>query len=76
MGGVLHGLFVFSCLHAAFRELSEGRERAAAEHVRGRLDDISTEVLSIDLETLSAGLTPLGRELAHRWSRSVSGGGT
>ncbi|TCM07460.1 HEXXH motif-containing putative peptide modification protein [Sphingomonas sp. PP-CC-3G-468] len=71
-GGVLHGLFVFSCLHAAFRELSRGCRGAAAEHVRGRLDDISAEVLSIDLKTLSAGLTPLGCELAHDWSQGVS----
>jgi len=68
VGGVLHGLFVFSCLHAAFRKLAGGTDAAAADHIHGRLRDISEEVRSIDLPKLSAGLTPLGAELTHRWS--------
>lgn len=75
IGGVLHGLFVFSCLHAAFRMMTDAIDAAAAEHVGGRLRDIEEEVGSIDLTTLSAGLTPVGCTLARQWSEVVSAGG-
>jgi HEXXH motif-containing protein len=74
IGGVLHGLFVFSCLHSAFCRLSAACEGQAANHVRGRLHEIAGEVDSIDLETLSAGLTAFGAKLARRWSEGVSRG--
>ena len=75
VGGVLHGLYVFSCLHAAFRMVTGAVDAAAADHVRGRLRNIAEEVGSIDLATLSAGLTPLGCTLAGKWSEEVLASG-
>ncbi|WP_281821379.1 HEXXH motif-containing putative peptide modification protein [Sphingobium sp. BS19] len=72
IGGVLHGLFVFSCLHTAFRMLVSGTDAAATDHVQGRLHDIAEEVSSIDLATLSSGLTPTGCTLARQWSEAVT----
>lgn len=68
IGGVLHGLFVFSCLHAAFVMAAGSADEAGADHIKGRLHDISAEVRSVDLSKLSAGLTPFGAELARQWS--------
>ena len=68
VGGVLHGLFVFSCLHAAFRMMAGATDNAATDHISGRLRDIAEEVGSIDLARLSAGLTPFGCTLARQWS--------
>lgn len=70
IGGVLHGLFVFSCLYAAFRMMAGRIDAAAADHVSGRLREISEEVGSIDLSVLMSGLTPLGCTLARRWSEA------
>lgn len=71
IGGVLHGLFVFCCLHAAFRKIAGAIDATVADHVSGRLRDIAEEVGSIDLATLSAGLTPFGCTLARQWSEEM-----
>ncbi len=66
--GVLHGLYVFSCLSWFFNELLvhnflgiTGRTHAAR-----RLSDISLDVQSIDLNTFLGGLTEAGAKLARR----------
>ncbi len=72
IGGVLHGLYVFSCLYAAFAMVADSTDAEGAVHIEGRLHDISEEIRSIDLSRLSAGLTPLGCGLANRWSSVVA----
>lgn len=70
IGGVLHGLFVFSCLFTAFRVMAGAIDTAATHHVSSRLRDIAGEVGSINLTALSSGLTPFGRILARQWSEA------
>lgn len=67
--GVLHGLFVFSCLAVYFERVLSGTELvpSARLHVRQRHCDILIEIASIDLDSLCSGLTPEGVELARRW---------
>lgn len=69
--GVLHGLYVFSCLAAFFRHLLS--ERALGEdgrrHAAKRVREISQEIESIDFEALAAGLTDEGTLLMQRCRR-------
>lgn len=64
--GVLHGLYVFSCLSWFFRRLLVERAVCAVgcTHLAKRLEDISDEVQSIDLVVLAGGLTKAGIALA------------
>ena len=66
--GVLHGLYVFSCLSWFFRRLLvEGALCAAGcTHLAKRLEDISDDVHSIDLVALAGGLTKAGIALAEQ----------
>jgi HEXXH motif-containing protein len=65
--GVAHGLFVFACLRAYFDELRRHKLSTIHDHVQKRVTEIQSEVASIDLIELGAGLTPLGRSLAAKW---------
>ncbi len=64
--GVLHGLYVFSCLSYFFRSLMTEQliDVAGHAHLLRRLTDIREEVRSIDLVALSGSLTNAGTALA------------
>ena len=75
--GVMHGLFVFSCLSSFFRSLTTGAalDTDGRAHVEQRLHEIDKDVRSIDFATLVDGLTELGIALvAH--CRSVAAKGS
>jgi len=63
-GGVLHGLFVFTCLREYFARLSQDQELVAVRHICRRLQEIGAEIAQIDIKHLSAGLTDAGQALA------------
>jgi HEXXH motif-containing protein len=65
--GVVHGLYVFTCLRSFFHSLRHAASGPADEHVTRRVRDIRAEIASIDLKDLIVGLTPLGAELAREW---------
>jgi HEXXH motif-containing protein len=70
--GVLHGLFVFACLHEYFARLSLDREPAATRHIDRRLTEIKNEIAQIDIGGLSLGLTAVGKSLAARpWNQTM-----
>ena len=63
--GVLHGLYVFACIHRLFEhvlrdEVLNDREQ---QHVVQRLTDIRVQIASIDRRSLLECLTPVGSEL-------------
>ena len=66
--GLLHGLYVFSCLTYFFRELmtDQAVDVAGRAHLTQRLRDIEDEVQSIDFVTLAGGLTNAGIALAEQ----------
>lgn len=70
--GVLHGVFVFSCIHCLLSAISrlgsvgEGEQR----HVRGRLKDIERELVEVDLAALEAALTSEGVLRLRSWHLS------
>lgn len=66
VGGVFHGLFVFTCLRAFFEAHREPMGSAAAQHVHRRLEEIDGEIAEIDVNALAAGLTPGGTALLSR----------
>jgi HEXXH motif-containing protein len=65
--GVVHGLYVFTCLRSFFHSLRHAASGPTDEHVSRRIQDIKTEIASIKLSDLTMGLTPLGAELAREW---------
>lgn len=69
--GVLHGLYVFSCLAAFFRRLLSERAlgKAGRSHAARRVWEIAREVESIDFAALAAGLTDGGTVLMQRCRR-------
>lgn len=71
--GVLHGLYVFSCLAAFFRNLLSERAlgEAGRRHAAKRAREISQDVESIDFEALAAGLTDAGTVLMQRCRRAA-----
>jgi HEXXH motif-containing protein len=66
-GGVLHGLFVFTCLRAFLDKLAPTLAGKSRAHVDGRIADIRVEVETISLVSLCQGLTPDGTRLAASW---------
>lgn len=66
--GVLHGLYVFSCISYFFRALILQDIVAAAGrvHVTRRLSDIAQELRSIDVAELGGGLTSVGNALVEK----------
>ena len=71
--GVLHGLFVFTCLEVYFRRLAQKTVHpdAVARHCKKRVDEIRAEIESLDISRLCEGLTPLGAILAQQWHKLV-----
>jgi len=69
--GVLHGLFVFTCLAVYFRALSESSviNASGRDHIALRLAEIGSEVAGLNITALAAGLTPRGAALAGEWRR-------
>jgi HEXXH motif-containing protein len=71
--GVMHGLFVFACLGQYFRNTSrifeKEKDDAARNHCIGRVADIASDINSIDINELSAGLTSAGAALVRSWHR-------
>jgi HEXXH motif-containing protein len=63
--GVLHGLYVFSCLAAFFRSLlsEQALGEAGRRHAVQRVREIAQQVESIDFGALAAGLTDAGTAL-------------
>jgi HEXXH motif-containing protein len=74
--GVLHGLFVFSCLETYYRGIASTveKEEGIARHRQGRVDEIQAEVASLDLAQLRGGLTFRGAALARQWHNLATGG--
>ena len=69
--GILHGLFVFSCLYNFFEQLSDkALVRQVKTHCASRLVTIGEEIRSIDLEELGDSLTQVGKALAFQWRLS------
>jgi hypothetical protein len=67
--GVLHGLFVFSCLQTYYRGIASlvENDEGVSCHRQNRIDEIRAEVASLDLTQLCGGLTSKGVALARRW---------
>jgi HEXXH motif-containing protein len=63
--GVLHGLYVFGCISAFFATpaLESELDAEGAQYVARRRDEIAAELSSVDIDRLTAGLTPRGRAL-------------
>lgn len=70
--GVLHGVFVFSCIHCLLSAIS--RRGSAGEggqrHVRDRLGSIERELAEVDLVALEAALTSEGALRLRTWNLS------
>ncbi len=67
--GVLHGLFVFACIHR-FLELLVNRATLADEvhgYVADRVDTVAVELAQVDVEGLSSQLTTKGRASLACW---------
>jgi HEXXH motif-containing protein len=71
VGGVLHGLFVFTCLSAFFAEVVARLDGDMRKHALGRINNIKLEIGSIDMQKLFAGLTPYGVALTRRFRSGV-----
>lgn len=74
--GVLHALFVFTCLAAFFRQIRErgGMEQDGCQsHANVRLSEIQSEMACLDISRLIAGLTARGAELAGFWHTMTTG---
>lgn len=63
-GGVVHGLFVFSCLREYFGRLPNDCHGDVTNHIRQRVEDIDSEIAQIDIRRLTAGLSAAGLALA------------
>lgn len=67
--GVLHGVFVFSCIRA-FLSLADRHAQPggrARDHISGRLKDIAQELADVDVPYLVEALTPRGAALLRGW---------
>ena len=67
--GVLHGVFVFSCIRA-FLSLAARYARLdgwARRHIEGRLEDIACELADVDVASLAEALTSRGIALLLGW---------
>ena len=71
--GVMHGMFVFACIHRFLRALTTTSLLADDAHcyVEGRLATIEDEIGQIDLNKLSLRLTARGRASVASWLRSI-----
>lgn len=70
--GVLHGVFVFSCIRA-FLLLADRHARPggrARGHISGRLKDIAQELADVDVPCLVEALTPRGAALLQGWLKA------
>ncbi|MGH6985408.1 MAG: aKG-HExxH-type peptide beta-hydroxylase [Caulobacteraceae bacterium] len=67
--GVLHALFVFTCLAAYFRQIRQSNlgQDGCRLHTEVRLSEIRSEMARLDISRLVAGLTARGAELAAFW---------
>ena len=67
--GVLHGLFVFTCLTVFFRTLSKSlvMDASGRSHTAQRLAEIGSEIAGLNITALAAGLTPRGAAFAREW---------
>jgi len=67
--GIMHGLFVFTCLTAFFRRILEAEfdQHACRAHIHTRLSEIQSQMALLDLMGLTPGLTARGAKLAARW---------
>lgn len=70
--GVLHGVFVFSCIHCLLSAISRRRSVGEGEqrHIRGRLKNIERELAEVDLAALEAALTSEGALRLRSWKMS------
>lgn len=66
--GILHGVFVFTCISEFFRKLLrfQSMRPIAERHIHRRLLEISEELATIPLENLRQGLTADGREFVQQ----------
>ena len=65
--GVVHGLFVFSCLSAYFQTIVALGAGPGRSHIQKRIKEIQADLETIDFERLVQGLTPVGAALACEW---------
>jgi HEXXH motif-containing protein len=67
--GVLHGLFVFTCLASYFHRITSIRDHqeVLARHSKKRFNDIQSEIRNLDISQLCQGLTLRGAALARNW---------
>jgi HEXXH motif-containing protein len=65
--GVLHGLYVFTCIHCFLEQISNTATFAGSplHHLQQRLSEIKEDVYSIDRTSLARCLTPEGASLAN-----------
>jgi hypothetical protein len=68
--GVLHGLYVFRCLHTYFALLYPTTSGEVATHVCKRIKTIAEEISELDLAQLCDGLTQEGASRARQWYAS------
>lgn len=62
--GILHGLYVFACISAFFRQLLDDQRLTAESYryMQRRLDCIEKETAAVPLDQLAEGLTDAGRQ--------------
>lgn len=67
--GVLHGVFVFSCIHCLLSAISRrgSAGEAGQRHVHERLKNIERELGEVDVAALEAALTSEGALLLRSW---------
>lgn len=67
--GVMHGLFVFACIHHFLQTLAVAAplDDDVRRHVGDRLRTITEEMAQVDLGELSRSLTPRGQAAAVLW---------
>jgi HEXXH motif-containing protein len=66
-GGIAHGLYVFVGLQEFFTRLVAFDLGAGSAHVQQRIEEIRSEISTIDLDYLVSALTPTGALLARAW---------
>jgi hypothetical protein len=67
---VLHGLYVFRCLHTFFRVLYPTTSGEVATHISKRIKMIAEEIVELNLTQLCEGLTQEGACRARQWHKS------
>jgi HEXXH motif-containing protein len=65
--GVLHGIYVFGCIHSFFERLrrQHALDHRARSHIVKRLADIRAEIALIDRSQLLSCLSPTGASVGH-----------